>query len=534
MRHVGLFLFSVPLLGAVAACGGDSGPQKTDTRAQLMDPTTCKQCHAEHYTEWSGSMHAYASIDPVFRAMNARGQKDTGGQLGNFCVNCHAPLAVSENATTDGLNLDTVPADLQGVTCYFCHQVKDVQGTHNNPLVLANDTTMRGGIANPVKNDVHIGAYSKLHDSNDVADSSTLCGSCHDIVVPAHFSGAAQDVALERTFTEWNASIFSKPRPASPTPESCGNCHMATDINVPIASAPGLVVPSRPFRHHHEFPGIDVAITPGFPEKDVQLEQVESQFSTAMLTDLCVAPDSGNAIVGIDNFGAGHKVPSGASQDRRMWVEVHAYAADGTETYRSGVVPPGTPVIDVKNDPDLWVFRDVALDQSGQPAHMFWQVASIDQSAGQQTPIPETQTLDSTSPLFAAPHAYRTYHMRQYQIGSHYQTPAKVTLTIHMRTIGRDVLNDLFGTGLTAPPGGGDAGVQDASAQLDLGGPADASSQAIVDALPTIDDVPDPGDGGITTTLVWTPALAQAENLGTKLVGSEPATCVITGSSKVF
>src|SRR5258708_18031752 len=127
------------LLGAVAACaacssggGEDQGP--TYTRERLMDPNTCKECHADHFTEWSGSMHAYSSTDPIFRAMNERGQKETSGALGDFCVNCHAPLAVREKATTDGTNLDTVPASLQGVTCYFCHQVTDVTGTHNNPL----------------------------------------------------------------------------------------------------------------------------------------------------------------------------------------------------------------------------------------------------------------------------------------------------------------------------------------------------------------------------------------------------------------
>jgi hypothetical protein len=108
------------------------------TREELLDPLTCKECHAEHYQQWSGSMHAYASTDPVFLAMNARGQQDTGGALGNFCVNCHAPMAVREGAITDGgANLSEVPSHLQGVTCYFCHNVERVDGTHNNPLVLA-------------------------------------------------------------------------------------------------------------------------------------------------------------------------------------------------------------------------------------------------------------------------------------------------------------------------------------------------------------------------------------------------------------
>src|SRR5207302_10047877 len=90
-------------LALLCGCGASS------TREQLLDPMTCNTCHDVHYREWSGSMHAYASTDPVFRAMNRRGQRDTQGALGSFCVNCHAPLAVREMATADGLNLEQVP-----------------------------------------------------------------------------------------------------------------------------------------------------------------------------------------------------------------------------------------------------------------------------------------------------------------------------------------------------------------------------------------------------------------------------------------
>src|SRR4029079_3501615 len=63
-----------PLLVALwgAGCDGASGP----VLANLTDPETCKTCHPSHYEEWAGSMHAYAAEDPVFRAMNARAQRD--------------------------------------------------------------------------------------------------------------------------------------------------------------------------------------------------------------------------------------------------------------------------------------------------------------------------------------------------------------------------------------------------------------------------------------------------------------------------
>src|SRR3954465_428275 len=95
----------VLIAGLVGACGGgDGGDTKPGPDPQpdpaalparlslekLMDPETCKGCHPKHYEEWSGSMHAYAAVDPVFNAMNKRGQRETSGQLGKFCVQCHA------------------------------------------------------------------------------------------------------------------------------------------------------------------------------------------------------------------------------------------------------------------------------------------------------------------------------------------------------------------------------------------------------------------------------------------------------------
>ena len=39
----------------------------------------------QHYDAWQRSMHAYAADDPVFIAMNQRGQRLTAGRLGKFC-----------------------------------------------------------------------------------------------------------------------------------------------------------------------------------------------------------------------------------------------------------------------------------------------------------------------------------------------------------------------------------------------------------------------------------------------------------------
>src|SRR5882672_9062564 len=136
--------FTRAVLGLGAAvigpvgCGSQAAAPLLSPSA-LQDPAACQGCHPTQFAQWSGSMHAHASEDPVFLAMNKRGQRETNGSLGNFCVKCHAPVAVQQKLTTDGLNLATLPAPTKGVTCFLCHSTVAVDGTHDNPLVLAFD-----------------------------------------------------------------------------------------------------------------------------------------------------------------------------------------------------------------------------------------------------------------------------------------------------------------------------------------------------------------------------------------------------------
>src|ERR1700759_3040457 len=100
--RVGMRLVPVlSLAWCLAACAADGGGVDAAVAAltTLQDPETCKACHAEHYAEWQSSMHAYAAKDPVFIAMNERGQRETNGALGDFCVKCHAPMALELGLT---------------------------------------------------------------------------------------------------------------------------------------------------------------------------------------------------------------------------------------------------------------------------------------------------------------------------------------------------------------------------------------------------------------------------------------------------
>ena len=59
----------------------------------------CITCHPQHVAEWSESNHAYAIVDPVFHAMVRLGQRQSGGKVGQFCVQCHTPLGMALGET---------------------------------------------------------------------------------------------------------------------------------------------------------------------------------------------------------------------------------------------------------------------------------------------------------------------------------------------------------------------------------------------------------------------------------------------------
>jgi len=383
-----------------------------------MDPEACKTCHPNHYEEWSGSMHAYASTDPAFIAMNAKAQEGPS-PVGDFCVNCHAPMAVRTGATTDGLNLGELPAHLQGITCYFCHTVDAVEGTHNNPLRLANDDTMRGGLQNPVENSAHASAYSHIHD-RDHYDSAALCGSCHDIVNPL-------GVHVERTYAEWQDSLFAVNEPGKML--TCSGCHMQGRDGL-AADMEGVGVRRI---HDHSFPGVDVAIT-DFPQREEQMLAVQNALNTTLVSQLCVYEDPDGAgftiWAALENIAAGHSWPSGANPDRRAWVEIVATDDAGNTIFESGRISPEM-ALDHLDDPYLWRLGDRIYDENQDETHFFWEAADYETDV-----LPGHSDLPPWDPDYQDPHITRVYEVPM-------QMPAAIEMKVHIRPMARVLLEEI-------------------------------------------------------------------------------------------
>lgn len=431
----------------VAACNDEKF-----TVEELQNPETCAQCHPKHYEQWSGSMHAYAAEDPVFLAMNRRGQRDTNGELGDFCVQCHAPMAIELGLVIGGdFDPAALPPAAKGITCYFCHNVESVTRDHNNGLVLAMDQTMRGGVKDPTENPAHFSKYDELMAGQ--TNNSTMCGSCHDVVTPG-------GVHIERTFAEWKTTVFALP---NPTPQSflhqtCSTCHMEPTTEV-IAEGSGFDVKSRDYQfHEHMWPGVDVALTP-FPQIDEQRAAVQKDLDAAVqivglrplgsrepMGGICVEQTDGGVItVRVDTPSVGHMFPSGVAEDRRAWIETKAYNANGDVIWSSGVVPPGMDPEDI-NDPYVNCqmglngcsgFWDRNTKADGTPAHFFWEVANVDS----KLLLPQT-VLDENAP------GYDHSRTVMYRVGpSIVQQVDKVEAKLYIRPLPFVLLNDLVSSG---------------------------------------------------------------------------------------
>jgi len=410
---------------ALGACSDDKYSIE-----RLQDPNTCLTCHPAHYQEWSGSMHAYAATDPVFIGMHKRGQRETNGELGLLCVNCHAPMAVLNGTITAenvrDFDVSTLSPAETGVTCYFCHNAEAVTSDHNNGLVLAMDQTMRGGIKNPVESEAHNSAYDILQDG--ARNKSELCGSCHDVVLP-------NGVELERTFKEWKATIFGQSEDPA-VKLTCSSCHMEP-LTETIADVPGVGV--RTFgRHDHTMAAIDQALTP-FPElaaqeaaiyeilrPSIKITGPKPRVGNRAPGGICVGDMPGLLTVRIDGFNLGHSFPSGVAHDRRVWLEVIATDVNGAVVFSSGVVPDGMDPEEI-GDPNLFGLWERTFKADGSPAHFFHEVASYDPNPLHYLPGPVT--LDQNDPRFD--------HSRtaSYRNISNLAAITKVTARVRMRAL---------------------------------------------------------------------------------------------------
>lgn len=241
----------------------------------------CKQCHPDHYREWSVSPHAYAQMSPVFNAMHATTLTITNGTNGDFCIRCHTPVGMNLSEDIFMSNIDRNPTSREGITCVVCHRVDTTYGKISGRLAL-NAGDLKNPIFGPQGNPEFAADFGdeidqkfgegKVHGETKQffqLTESSFCGTCHDVNLLNGFR-------LEEAFSEYKQS------PASRKGVTCSDCHMGITPGVfsgdketnyekkPIAKIGAKWVENERKKTNHSFPGPDHSVVhPGiFPHND--------------------------------------------------------------------------------------------------------------------------------------------------------------------------------------------------------------------------------------------------------------------------
>jgi hypothetical protein len=263
--------------------------------------------------------------------------------------------------------------------------------------------------------------------------SSTLCGICHDVTNPALVrlnsdgstrmnpaTGLSYHMPVERTFSEWNASVYGPGGPVAQQ-RNCQSCHMPqpaqpTSACLALGGGPGTLPYNRPL-------GDGTAATPGFPRHifvggnvwipsvfrdiiqpvagagdplwlynlvtipdnvagNVQRQQNQAYDATvtaakAMLQSAATLTFNGTPPATArsgDSIGfsvrvlntSGHKLPTGYPEGRRMWLQVSATVPSDASMpppfFQSGAWDPATGLL--TRDTQLKIY-EVALGRMG-------------------------------------------------------------------------------------------------------------------------------------------------------------------------
>jgi len=238
----------------------------------------CAKCHASIHKYWSESTHAKAVQGTLFPAAldRALALSTDKTKTKRECVGCHSPTTL----VSGDMELKQA-VSRQGVTCDFCHTVKDVELQRGwSPFVVDPGPIKRGPFAYTKPFKGHEAEYSVLHSAKPL-----LCAGCHE------FKNDNGLLVLS-TYSEWKLSEYSG------RGTSCQDCHMALVQGSKVKE--GLEQSDSSLRVvnlHRLVGGTSLGqLNRGL---DLKFESVSATGTTASVRIL------------VSNSGAGHRIPGG-------------------------------------------------------------------------------------------------------------------------------------------------------------------------------------------------------------------------------
>ncbi len=263
------------LLGLAACAGPTSDPLPLG-----RDAASCGSCHEAHYDAWRGSPHAGSAASPVLAAMLPDVEAAWGPLARQACESCHAP----------GHGED------EGIGCLSCHAATGNHAERDGDLAVDPARPLAGPLADAEPTIAHRsrpGAFLA---------SPSLCGTCHELTGPG--------LVDEPTLTEFRAS------PQAAAGETCASCHLPAEAPRRLSNDATRERPAT----SHRFVGFDPPWGAAPDEAAASAERTRTLLAQALT--LTVERDEDGVTVAVTNTGAGHRVPTGATFLREIWVDV--------------------------------------------------------------------------------------------------------------------------------------------------------------------------------------------------------------------
>ena len=274
---------SVLLLVAIAAAS-----LTAQTLDKISSAEFCGRCHRAIHEAWKTSSHARAMDSPLFQDALEAAASEFGAAARNTCLSCHSPLAQQLGDTTLQRKVSW-----EGVTCDYCHSIREVTLGAANPKARLEFNLIKSGPLKDAVSGAHGTVFSEVHTN------ATVCAPCHEY-------RNAQGFPVLTTYSEWQKSRYWKEG------RQCQSCHMSAVKGEVVDPKFQRVATSK--INLHQMPGSH------------SIDQLNSTIKASIQTSR-----EGGQIkvkVTVSNTAAGHFVPTG-SPLRQLVLEVRADAYNG-------------------------------------------------------------------------------------------------------------------------------------------------------------------------------------------------------------
>ena len=330
--HLVVFLpASLVFFLVLQAGGGERGVSLKTTMEKYKyweNPRVCSGCHWDKYSDWSRSQMSRSYTGDFFQAQFFKSALRDGVQdpdvkgVHEGCFGCHspsaylsgdipAPPAVRADNFWDQRSGDRYMAE-RGVFCDFCHTIEGYEGySKGREPFLHNYQSAATPEVDPKRADLEF-PWSPYHETelSELHEEAEFCGICHNELNP-------HGLWIKATHLEYLKGPYPNKNIV------CQDCHMP-----PRQGKPAKMGPARDENSEHWFGGGFTTFVQGAAKVSIHLDIYELK---------------GGQKVGFDvevyDVATGHKFPTGASEERDVWLHVGVYDMEGNELDHIKVPP---------------------------------------------------------------------------------------------------------------------------------------------------------------------------------------------------